>query len=93
MKEIFPSIPGIRFEGAESKNPLSFKHYNPEEVVGEKTMREQLKFAVSYWHTLCGEGTDMFGSGTADKSFGSGSQMQIYENKVYAAFEIMENLA
>ncbi|HRT81822.1 MAG TPA: xylose isomerase, partial [Oscillospiraceae bacterium] len=92
MKEIFPSIPGIRFEGAESKNPLSFKHYNPEEVVGEKTMREQLKFAVSYWHTLCGEGTDMFGSGTADKSFGSGSQMQIYENKVYAAFEIMEKL-
>lgn len=92
MKEIFPSIPIIRFEGAESKNPLAFKHYNPEEKVGQKTMREQLKFAISYWHTLCGEGTDMFGSGTADKSFGNGSQMQIYENKAYAAFEIMDKL-
>lgn len=93
MKEIFPSIPIIRFEGAESKNPLAFKHYNSEEKVGQKTMREQLKFAISYWHTLCGEGTDMFGSGTADKSFGNGSQMQIYENKAYAAFEIMDKLS
>ncbi|NLP47786.1 MAG: xylose isomerase [Clostridiales bacterium] len=92
MKEIFPSISAIRYEGPKSKNPFAFKYYNPEEKLGAKTMREQLKFAVSYWHTLCGKGTDMFGDGTADKDFGGGSVMQIYKNKVYAAFEIMEKL-
>ena len=88
MGEVF-NVGKIKFEGASSKNPMAFKHYNPEQIVGGKTMREQLKFALSYWHTLCGDGTDMFGVGTADKSFGGSSAMEIYKNKVYAAFELM----
>ncbi len=55
-------------------------------------MREHLKFALSYWHTLCGDGTDMFGRGTADKNFGGQDPMAIYRNKAYAAFEWMDKL-
>ena len=42
----------IQYEGPQSKNILSFKYYNPDEVVMGKTMKEQLSFAMSYWHTL-----------------------------------------
>lgn len=90
--EFFKGIEKIKYEGKTSKNPLSFKFYNPEQVVGGKTMKEQLRFGLSYWHTLCGSGADMFGSGTADKDFGGKDSMEIYKNKVYAAFEIMDKL-
>ena len=70
MSEFFKSIPKIAYEGKHSKNPLAFKFYNPEEVIAGKTMREQLKFALSWWHTMGGDGTDMFGCGTTDKTWG-----------------------
>ena len=73
--EFFKGIDKVRFEGAGSRNPLSFKFYNPDETVGGKTMREQLRFAMSYWHTMCAEGSDMFGVGTADKSYGTKDPM------------------
>lgn len=57
-----------------------------------KTMREQLKFALSYWHTLCGDGTDMFGRGTFVKDFGESDPMAVYRAKAYAAFELMDKL-
>ena len=68
MSEFFKTIGKIPFEGKNSTNPLAFKYYNPDEIVAGKTMREQLKFALSWWHTMDGNGTDMFGCGTADKS-------------------------
>lgn len=92
MAEYFATIGKIQYEGAESKNPFAFHFYNPEEIVGGKTMKEQLKFAMSYWHTLCGDGTDMFGAGTMDKRFGGKSEMEIYRNKVGAGFELMDKL-
>ncbi len=49
MNEMFTDITKIKYEGANSKNPLAFKHYNKDEVIGGKTMKEQLKFALSYW--------------------------------------------
>jgi xylose isomerase len=91
MENIF-KIGKINYEGTQSKNPLSFKYYNPNEIVNGKTMKEQLKFALSYWHTLCGEGADMFGRGTIDKSFGGKTPMELYKNKVYAAFELLDKL-
>lgn len=93
MKEFFASVPKIKYEGAKSKNPLAFRYYNPEEVINGKTMREQMKFAVSYWHTMCGEGSDMFGPGTADKSFGGEEPMDIAKNKAYACFELLDKLS
>lgn len=93
MKEFFPSIPHIRYEGAESKNPLSFRFYNPDEIIAGKPMREHLKFAMAYWHNMCAEGADMFGSGTTDKSYGATDPMEQAKNKAYAAFEFMDKLS
>ena len=88
----FNNIEKIKFEGTNSKNPLSFKYYDADKMVAGKKMSEHLKFAMSYWHTMCGDGTDMFGRGTIDKSFGGKTPMEIAENKVYASFELMEKL-
>ena len=91
MSEIF-NIGKINYEGPKSKNPLSFKHYNADEVIAGKTMKDHLRFAMSYWHTLCGDGTDMFGIGTTDKTFGESDPMKIAEKKVDAGFELMDKL-
>lgn len=90
--EFFKNIQKVKYEGPKSENPFSFKFYNPDEVIAGKTMREQLKFAMSYWHTMCAEGTDMFGVGTIDKSYGAASPMELAKNKAYAAFELMNKL-
>ena len=90
--EFYKGIGKINYEGKESTNPLSFKYYNPDEVIAGKTMREHLKFAMSYWHTMCAEGSDMFGVGTADKSYGATDVMEQAKNKAVAAFELMEKL-
>lgn len=92
MNTYFPGISKVAYEGPKSTNPLAFRYYNPEEVVAGKTMREQLKFALSYWHTLCGDGTDMFGRGTFVKDFGESDPMAVYCAKAYAAFELMDKL-
>lgn len=93
MAEFFKDIPKIKYEGVDSTNPLSFKYYNPDEVVMGKTMREQLKFALSWWHTMGGDGTDMFGCGTADKTWGEDTPEARAKAKVDAAFEIMDKLS
>ena len=64
-KEFFPMIPRVRYEGRNTANPMAFRFYDPDEVILGKTMREQLKFAMSWWHTMCADGTDMFGVGTS----------------------------
>lgn len=71
MSEFFPNIPEIKFEGKDSKNPLAFKYYDAKKVIMGKTMEEHLNFAMAWWHNLCANGVDMFGTGTADKSFGA----------------------
>ena len=92
MKAYFTNIPKIRYEGSESDNPMAFKFYNPEEQIAGKSMRDQLRFAMSYWHTMCAEGADMFGVGTSDKSYGQTDPMAQAEHKAYAAFELMDKL-
>ena len=93
MSEIFSNIPKIKYEGKDSKNPLAFKYYDAERVVFGKKMREHLPFAMAWWHTLCAQGTDMFGQDTADKSFGAqAGTMAHAKAKVDAGFELMEKL-
>lgn len=67
MPAAFPKIPKIQYEGPKSRNPFAFKHYNPEELVEGKSMKDHLRFSVVYWHTMCGTGSDMFGWGTWDR--------------------------
>ena len=93
MSEFFNNIPKIAYEGKDSKNPLAFKFYNPDEVIAGKTMREQLKFALSWWHTMGGDGTDMFGCGTTNKTWGCDDVTARAKAKVEAAFEIMDKLS
>ena len=63
----------IAYEGSSSKNPLAFKHYNPEEIVGDKTMKEHLRFAAPYWHVMRNVLADPFGGGTAQMPWDDGS--------------------
>lgn len=92
MGEYFKNIPKILYEGADSKNKFAFKYYNPDEILNGKKMREHLKFAMSYWHTMCAEGNDMFGVGTIDKSYGKTDPMDSAKEKAYAAFEFMNKM-
>ena len=93
MSEFFKDIGKIAYEGKNSTNPLSFKYYNPDEMIAGKPMKEHLKFALSWWHTMGGDGTDMFGCGTADKSWGESDPSARAQAKVDAAFEIMDKLS
>lgn len=93
MNEYFKNIQKIPYEGKNSINPLSFKYYNPDEIVNGKPMRENLKFALSWWHTMGGDGTDMFGVGTADKTWGQSEPMAIAKAKVDVALELMDKLS
>ncbi|MDO5147959.1 MAG: xylose isomerase [Oscillospiraceae bacterium] len=93
MSTFFNGIEKIAYEGKNSTNPLAFKYYNPDEVICGKKMSEHLKFALSWWHTMGGDGTDMFGAGTADKSWGAADPMEVAKAKVDAAFEIMDKLS
>ncbi len=92
MKAYFPSIPVISYEGPKGKNPLAFHFYDPAEVLRGKTMKEHLRFAMSYWHTMCAEGADMFGVGTLRKDYGQSDPMASAIAKAEAAFELMQKL-
>ncbi|NLN94217.1 MAG: xylose isomerase [Candidatus Hydrogenedens sp.] len=94
MKVYFPEVEKpIVYEGPDSKNPLSFKHYNPQEKVLGKTMEDHLRFAVSYWHTMRGGGADMFGSPVMDREWLKGDNViEIAEKTLQAGFEFFTKL-
>ena len=89
----FPDVATVPFEGPQSKNPLAFKHYDAGEVVAGKTMREHLRFSVTYWHTFRGTGADPFGPGTALRPWDDGSSsVENAQARARVAFEFIEKL-
>ena len=89
----FPKIKKIKYEGPDSKNPLSFKWYNENEIVAGKTMKEHLRFSVVYWHTFRNPLSDPFGVGTAFRPWDDGSEsVKNAQKRVRAAFEFIEKL-
>ena len=93
MKQYFENIGKIPFEGAGSKNPMAFHYYEPERVVMGKKMKDWLRFAMAWWHTLCAEGSDQFGPGT--KSFpwnDAADPVEAAKHKVDAGFEFMQKM-
>ncbi len=93
MQDYFSGIGKICYEGPESRNPLAFKYYDAQRVVGGKTMKEQLRYAACYWHTLCGTGGDPFGPGTREYAWlRSADPMQRAIEKMDAGFEFFEKL-
>lgn len=73
MSQYFPNIPQIVFEGTSSRNPFAFRHYNPDEQIAGKSMREHLRFAAAYWHCMRNDLSDPFGAGTALMPWDDGS--------------------
>jgi len=89
----FAKIPTIKYEGPKSKNPLAFKHYNPNEKVEGKTMKDHLRFSVTYWHTFRGMGADMFGVGTALRPWEDGTNsVEMAKKRARIAFQFIEKL-
>ena len=92
-KEAFPGIGPIRFEGPDTKNMLAFRHYEPEALVEGQSMRDHLRFAVSYWHTFRGTGADPFGAPTMIRPWETGGDpLEAALARVEVAFEFMEKL-
>lgn len=92
-KHYFDKVGKINFEGKESDNPLAFKYYDAQKVVAGKTMEEHFRFAIAWWHTLCGTGGDPFGPGT--KAFPwlqSDDPVQRAKDKMDAGFEFITKI-
>lgn len=93
VKEYFPSIGKIPFEGKESKNPMAFHYYEPERVVYGRKMKDWLRFSMAWWHTLCAEGSDQFGGGTKSFPWKEGATaVEIAKHKMDAGFEFMQKI-
>lgn len=92
-KEYFSGIGKIQYEGKESKNPLAFKWYNEDQMIAGKSMKDHFRFAVAYWHTLCGDGGDPFGGGTRIFPWdGAGDVTARNKARMDAAFEFITKM-
>lgn len=91
-KEAYPGIGQIEYEGKNSKNPLAFRWYNPEEVVNGKKMKDHLRFAVAYWHSFCGDGSDPFGNATRFYPWKDAGNDDKIRQRLDAAFEFITKL-
>lgn len=95
MKQYFPNIEKIKYEGPDSKNPMAFRYYDAERVVNGKKMKDWMKFAMAWWHTLCAEGTDQFGGNSKDFPWNANlatDPIAASKEKMDAGFEFMTKL-
>ena len=91
MSEFFPEVSSIKYEGTESKNPLAFKHYNADELVEGKSMREHFRFGAAYWHCMRNPLGDPFGPGTAQMPWDDGSDsVENAQKRTHVFFEFLE---
>ena len=89
----FPAISRIAYEGAHSRNALSFKHYNPAEIVDGRSMKDHMRFSIAYWHAFRGVGSDPFGPGTIVRPWESGKDaISIAKARMDAAFEFFQKI-
>ncbi len=89
----FPDVSVIRYEGPESSNPLAFKHYDSEAIVDGRPMRDHLRFASAFWHTMRNPLADPFGTGTARMPWDDGTQsIDNALRRVDAFFEFLEKI-
>ncbi|MBY0276224.1 xylose isomerase [Candidatus Binatia bacterium] len=89
----FPDVEKIPYTGPDGTDPLAYHWYDADRVVLGKTMRDHLRIAVCWWHTLCWPGSDMFGDATLDRPwFGPGDPMALAARKTEVAFELFTKL-
>ena len=91
MTDFFQGIPQIQYEGLQTDNEFAFRHYNPDEMVMGKSLKEHLRFAVAYWHSFAWEGGDPFGGRTFERPW-FGSKMALAKLKADVAFEMFDIL-
>lgn len=91
MSQFFKDIPKATYEGPDSRNPFAFAHYNPDQMVAGKSLKDHLRFAVAYWHSFCWPGTDPFGGQTLDRPWFP-DDMAGAKMKADVAFEMFDIL-
>lgn len=91
MTDFFQGIPAIKYEGPDSENDFAFRHYNAEELVLGKPMKEHLRFAAAYWHSFAWPGGDPFGGPTFERPW-FGDTLDHAKIKADVAFEMFQIL-
>lgn len=90
---LFSSFKTVRYEGPSTPNPLSYRWYDANRIVMGKPLKDHLRFAVAYWHSLAMQGSDPFGGPTIPRPwFNSGDALQLAKVKADAAFELFRVL-
>ncbi|HHX66483.1 MAG: xylose isomerase [Miniphocaeibacter sp.] len=92
MNKFFKNMPEVKYEGPKSTNPFAYKFYDADRIIDGKTMKEHLKFAMSWWHTLTATGTDQFGDSTIDRTYDEEDPMKVAKARVDAGFEFMKKM-
>ena len=91
--DFFHTVPRISYEGPKSRNPFAFKHYNPEEKIEGKSMRDHLRFGAAYWHVMRNQLSDPFGAGTALMPWDDGTDsIANAQKRVRVFFEFLEKI-
>lgn len=91
--EYYKGIGEVKYEGKDSKNPFAFKYYDSNKIVAGKTLKDHFRFAIAYWHSFCGQGTDPFGLGTQNFLWDkSQDPYQAAKDKADAAFEFITKM-
>jgi xylose isomerase len=95
MKELFPTIPFISYEGPDSDSELAFKRYDPKaKDTDGKDMKDSLRFSMAFWHSMTGTGRDPFGDGTMQRPWdGTRDAMEAARLRLRAVFELTEKLS
>ena len=91
MTDFFKGIPAVTYEGPDSDNDFAFRHYNPDEMVMGKPLKDHLRFAAAYWHSFAWPGGDPFGGQTFDRPW-FGDSMDAARLKAGVAFEMFQIL-
>jgi xylose isomerase len=91
----FANVPErIPYAGLDSSDPFSYKVYQPDRLVRGTRMEDHLRIAVCLWHSFNWPGSDVFGAGTFDRPWltGSSEPMDAARAKLDAAFEFIGSL-
>jgi len=91
MTDFFKDIPAIKYEGPDSDNDFAFRHYNPDEMIMGKSMKDHLRFGAAYWHSFTWPGSDPFGAPTLDRPW-FGDTVALAKRKADVAFEMFQIL-
>lgn len=91
MTDFFQGTPAIKYEGPDSDNEFAFRHYNPDEIVMGKPLKEHLRFAAAYWHSFAWPGGDPFGGQTFERPW-FGDTIDHAKLKADVAFEMFQIL-